>query len=129
MVATRNVLPVTRESVTHKFSIGNHEGYLTIGLYPDGKPGEIFVKMAKEGSTMNGMCQAFCRAFSLAIQHGLSIHDAVGRFQGMRFEPMGTTSNPEIPEAASVIDYVARYLDLQFGEGRHRGKQAFGIRP
>lgn len=114
MVATRQVLPVTRESLTHKFSIGNHEGYLTIGLYPNGQPGEIFVKMSKEGSTMNGMCQAFCRAFSLAIQHGLSTQDAIARFKGMRFEPMGYTSNPDIPEAQSVIDYVARYIELQF---------------
>jgi hypothetical protein len=114
MPALRASLPTTRESITHKFSIGNHEGYLTIGLYADNRPGELFIKMSKEGSTMNGMCQAFCRAFSLAIQHGLSIEDAVGRFKGMRFEPMGLTSNPEIPDAASVIDYVARYLELHY---------------
>lgn len=120
MMATRTSLPVTRESVTHKFSIGSYEGYLTIGLYPDGSPGEIFIKMAKEGSTMNGMCQAFCRAFSLAIQHGLSIPDAIARFKGMRFEPMGTTSNPEIPEASSVVDYVARYLEGMFPARRGR---------
>lgn len=114
MPALRASLPVTRESITHKFSIGNHEGYLTIGLYADGRPGEIFVKMSKEGSTMNGMCQAFCRAFSLAIQHGLSIEECVARFKGMRFEPMGYTSNPDIPEAQSVIDYVARFLELHF---------------
>lgn len=120
MVATRQTLPVTRESLTHKFSIGNHEGYLTIGLYPDGQPGEIFIKMSKEGSTMNGMCQAFCRAFSLSLQHGLSIEDAVVRFKGMRFEPLGPTSNPEIPEAQSIVDYVARYLELHFGHSVRR---------
>ena len=120
MVATRQALPVTRESLTHKFSIGNHEGYLTIGLYPDGQPGEIFIKMSKEGSTMNGMCQAFCRAFSLAIQHGLTTQDAIGRFKGMRFEPMGYTSNPDIPEAHSVIDYVARYIEIQFAPASTR---------
>ena len=114
MPSLRASLPTTRESITHKFCIGNHEGYLTIGLYPDGKPGEMFIKMSKEGSTMNGMCQAFCRAFSLAIQHGLSIEEAVGRFKGMRFEPMGCTSNDEIPEASSVVDYVAKYLELHF---------------
>lgn len=114
MVATRQSLPVTRESLTHKFSIGNHEGYLTIGLYTDGTPGEIFIKMSKEGSTMNGMCQAFCRAFSLAIQHGLTTQDAISRFKGMRFEPMGYTSNPDIPQADSVIDYVARYIEITF---------------
>jgi hypothetical protein len=118
MVATRQSLPTTRESITHKFSIGRHEGYLTIGLYPDGRPGEIFIKMAKEGSTISGMCQAFCRAFSLAMQFGLSIEEAVVRFKGMRFEPMGATSNPDIPETQSIVDYVARYLELHFKDLR-----------
>lgn len=116
MVAARSTLPVTRDSVTHKFSIARHEGYLTIGLYPNGQPGEIFIKMAKEGSTISGMCQAFCRAFSLALQFGLTIEDAVVRFKNMRFEPLGPTSNPDIPECQSVIDYVARYLELHYGE-------------
>jgi ribonucleoside-diphosphate reductase alpha chain len=114
MITVRRSLPVTRESVTHKFSIRGHEGYLTVGLYADGRPGEIFIKMAKEGSTISGMCQAFCRAFSLAIQHGLSLEDAVRRFKGMRFEPMGPTTSEEIPEAESIVDYVARYLELHF---------------
>ncbi len=112
----RQVLPATRDSITHKFTIGNHEGYLTIGLHPDGRVGEIFIKMSKEGSTISGMCQAFCRAFSLSLQHGLSLQDAVVRFRGMRFEPMGSTSNPDIPECASIVDYVARYLALHFLE-------------
>lgn len=120
MVATRKSLPSTRESVTHKFSVMRHEGYLTIGLYPDGRPGEIFIKMAKEGSTISGMCQAFCRAFSLALQYGLSVDEAVIRFRGMRFEPMGATSNPEIPECSSIVDYVARYLELTYGGERSR---------
>ncbi len=115
MIAARQSLPATRESLTHKFSIERHEGYLTIGLYADGKPGEIFIKMAKEGSTISGMCQAFCRAFSLALQFGLSVDEAVRRFKGMRFEPMGMTSNVEIPEASSIVDYVARYLELHYG--------------
>lgn len=118
MVATRQSLPPTRESLTHKFAIARHEGYLTIGLYADGRPGEIFIKMAKEGSTISGMAQAFCRAFSLAIQHGLTINEAVKRFKGMRFEPMGETNNPEIPEAQSIVDYVARYLEIHFAEGK-----------
>lgn len=118
MVATRSSLPVTRESLTHKFAIARHEGYLTIGLYPDGRPGEIFIKMAKEGSTISGMCQAFCRAFSLALQFGLSVEEAVIRFKGMRFEPLGVTSNPDIPEAQSIVDYVARYLELHYGRIR-----------
>lgn len=113
----RRALPGTRDSVTHKFSIGNHEGYLTIGLHPDGSPGEIFLKMSKEGSTISGMCQAFCRAFSLSMQYGLPVEDAVARFKGMRFEPMGQTSNPEIPMAQSIVDYIARYLELHFVRG------------
>lgn len=118
MVAIRQSLPTTRESITHKFTIGNHEGYLTVGLYPDGSPGEIFIKMAKEGSTMSGMCQAFCRAFSLSLQFGLPLREAVSRFHGMRFEPMGATNNPDIPECSSIVDYVARYLELHFGAVR-----------
>lgn len=116
MLATRQVLPETRSSITHKFNVGGHEGYLTVGLHADGRPGEIFIKMAKEGSTMSGMCQAFCRAFSLALQYGLSLEDAVIRFRGMRFEPMGHTANPEIPECSSIVDYVARFLQLNFGQ-------------
>ncbi|MEN0020631.1 MAG: hypothetical protein AAF747_07100, partial [Planctomycetota bacterium] len=87
-----------------------------IGLYPDGQPGEIFIKIAKEGSAISGFCQAFCRAFSLAMQHGLSVDEAVVRFKGMRFEPMGATSNPDIPEAQSIVDYIARYLEIEYGE-------------
>ncbi|MGP1272914.1 MAG: TSCPD domain-containing protein [Phycisphaerales bacterium] len=114
MIATRQSLPTTRESITHKFAVDGHEGYLTIGLYPDGSAGEIFIKISKAGSALSGMCQAFCRAFSLAIQHGLSVEEAVLRFRGMRFEPLGSTSNPEIPYAESIVDYVARYLEAHF---------------
>ena len=110
----RRTLPTTRESMTHKFQIMGHEGYLTIGLFDDGRPGEIFIKMSKEGSTLSGLVQGFCRAFSLAMQYGLPLEEAVDRFKGMRFEPMGHTSNPNIPEAMSIIDYVARYLETQF---------------
>ena len=111
---TREVLPSTRKSITHKFAIAGHEGYLTIGLFDGDRPGEIFIKMSKEGSTLSGLIQGFCRAFSLALQHGLSVSDAVERFRGMRFEPMGPTSNPNIPEASSILDYVARYLEFTF---------------
>jgi ribonucleoside-diphosphate reductase alpha chain len=110
----REVLPETRSSRTHKFAIGGHEGYLTVGLFADGRPGEIFIKMSKEGSTLSGLIQGFCRAFSLCLQHGLSVQEAVDRFRGMRFEPMGATTNPEIPECSSILDYVARYLHLEF---------------
>ncbi len=110
----RSVLPTTRDSVTHKFSISGHEGYLTVGLFEDGQPGELFIKISKEGSTLSGLIQGFCRAFSLALQYGLSLEDAVDRFRGMRFDPMGSTSNPDIPQCSSVLDYVARYLELEF---------------
>ncbi|MEC9373107.1 MAG: hypothetical protein VYC34_04655 [Planctomycetota bacterium] len=117
MIAERHVLPPTRSSVTHKFTVGGFEGYLTIGLHESGQPGEIFLKIAKEGSTVSGLCQSFCRAFSLAIQYGLPLEDAVNRFRGMRFEPMGMTANPEIPEAASIVDYVVRFIELNFLKG------------
>jgi len=114
LAAHRRSLPNTRDSVTHKFAIMGHEGYLTIGLFEDGKPGEIFIKMAKEGSTLSGLIQGYSRALSLALQYGLPTEEAVRRFKGMRFEPMGSTNNPEIPEAMSIIDYVARYLEIHF---------------
>lgn len=114
-ISRREPLPSTRKSVTHKFAINAHEGYLTIGLFADGRPGEVFIKMSKEGSTLSGLIQGFCRAFSLALQHGLSAAEAAERFRGMRFEPMGLTSNPDIPEAASILDYVARYILLHYG--------------
>jgi ribonucleoside-diphosphate reductase alpha chain len=116
-ISRRETLPSTRKSVTHKFAIGGHEGYLTIGLFADGRPGELFIKMSKEGSTLSGLIQGFCRAFSLTLQHGLPVADAAERFRGMRFEPMGATSNPDIPEALSILDYVARYLLLHYGKG------------
>ncbi|MEM1167071.1 MAG: hypothetical protein AAGI30_12365 [Planctomycetota bacterium] len=111
----RRALPSTRESITHKFAVGGHEGYLTIGLHEDGAPGEIFLKMSKEGSTLSGMCQAFCRAFSLSLQYGLPLREATARFRGMRFDPMGQTSNPDIPEASSIVDYIALFLEHEFG--------------
>lgn len=119
----RHVMPTTRRSTTHKFAIAGHEGYLTIGLFEDGSPGEIFIKMSKEGSTLSGLIQGFCRAFSLALQYGLTIEDAVARFRGMRFDPMGPTSNPDIPEALSILDYVARYLELHYVH-RHDSEHA-----
>ena len=120
MFAQRKSLPPTRDSLTHKFTIGRHEGYLTIGLYEDGRPGEIFIKISKEGSALSGMCQAFCRAFSIALQLGLTIEEATARFKGMRFDPMGPTNHPDIPEASSIVDYVARFMELEFGSVRER---------
>ena len=113
-LARRLELPTTRRSITHKFQIMGYEGYLTLGLFENGQPGEIFIKIAKEGSTLSGLIQSFCLAFSLALQYGLPLDEAVRRFKDMRFEPMGATSNPDIPQASSIIDYVARYMEHQF---------------
>lgn len=113
-IADRRRMPATRNSLTHKFTVSGHEGYLTIGLFEDGQPGEVFIKIAKAGSTLSGMVQAFCRAISLALQYGLTLEEAVSRFKGMRFEPMGLTDNSDVPECSSIIDYVARYLEHQF---------------
>ena len=107
---SRRSLSSTRESITHKFSINGHEGYLTLGLFEDGRVGEIFIKMAKEGSTLSGLIQGFCRAFSLCLQFGLPASEACQRFEGMRFDPMGPTSNPDIPNCSSILDYVSKYL-------------------
>lgn len=112
----RMVLSTTRHSVTHKFNVGGCEGYLTIGLFENGRPGEVFIKIAKEGYTLSGLTQGFCRAFSLALQYGLPLRDAVDRFRDMNFEPSGRTNNPEIPEASSILDYLARFLELEFIE-------------
>lgn len=111
----REILPTTRESTTHKFAVAGFEGYLTVGLFDDGRPGEIFIKMSKEGSTLSGLIQGFCRSFSISLQYGLPIDDAVRRFKGMRFEPSGVTSNPDIPMATSILDYIACYLELMYG--------------
>jgi len=110
----RRRLPATRHSLTHKFAIEGHEGYITAGLYDDGSPGEIFVTMAKEGSTLSGMLDAFATSISLTLQYGVPLHDTVQKFSHMRFEPSGRTENPEIPVALSIVDYIFRWLASQF---------------
>ena len=110
----RRRLPATRTSVTHKFSIEGHEGYLTAGLYEDGKPGEIWLTMAKEGSTLSGMMDAFATSISLALQYGVPLRDLVNKFSHMRFEPSGRTENSEIPVAQSIVDYIFRWMASQF---------------
>ncbi len=110
----RRRLPATRQALTHKFSIAGHEGYITVGLYPDGQPGEIFITMAKEGSTLSGVMDSFALAISIALQHGVPLKTYVDKFQHVRFEPSGWTSNPEIPVAKSIIDYIFRWLGAQF---------------
>lgn len=111
----RKRLPDERPSVTHKFSIAGHEGYLHVGLYPDTNlPGEIFITMAKQGSTVSGMMDAFATAVSMALQYGVPLDDLVSKFSHMRFEPSGFTNNKKIPIAKSLMDYIFRYLSLKF---------------
>ena len=110
----RRALPDTRRSLTHKFKIEGHTGYITVGLYEDGSPAEVFISMAKQGSTIYGLMESFGRAISYALQYGVPLSDLVRNFSHMRFEPSGSTSNPEIPFAQSVIDYLFRWLASQF---------------
>ncbi|MBV8516654.1 MAG: vitamin B12-dependent ribonucleotide reductase [Acidobacteria bacterium] len=112
--AVRRKLPDERESITHKFSIGGHEGYITVGKYEDGAPGEIFITMAKEGSTISGLMDSFATMTSLALQHGVPLQLLVDKFTHTRFEPSGFTKNPEIPMAKSIMDYIFKWLATKF---------------
>ena len=124
----RERLPDERPSVTHKFSVAGHEGYLHVGLYPEGhrnagRPGEIFITMAKQGSTIAGLMDSFATAISLAFQYGVPLEDLVSKFGHVRFEPAGFTNNPQIPIAKSITDYIFRYLSLKFlggGDGAEK---------
>ncbi|MFP4052351.1 MAG: vitamin B12-dependent ribonucleotide reductase [Phycisphaerae bacterium] len=112
----RHRLPATRPSITHKFDVAGHEGYLNVGLYEDGAPGELFITMAKEGSTVGGMMDAFATAISLCLQYGVPLDGLVKKFSHQRFEPSGMTSNRDIPFAKSIVDYIFRYLGMTFLE-------------
>ncbi len=111
-------LPDERAAVTHKFSISGHEGYLTIGLYPDGQPGEMFIAMAKEGSVVSGLMDSFATACSIMLQYGVPLDVLTSKFSHARFEPSGFTTNPEIPVAKSIMDYIFRWLKLKFGDAK-----------
>ena len=117
----RHRLPAERAAVTHKFEISGHEGYITVGLYPDGQPGEIFLKMAKEGSTVSGLMDTLATSISLALQYGVPLKDVVNKFAHVRFEPSGFTGNPEIPIAKSLVDYVFRWLGSRFLSSDEKG--------
>ncbi len=110
----RRKLPNERNSITHKFSVGGHEGYLTVGKYDDGTPGEIFIKMAKEGSTLSGIMDGFALSVSIALQYGVPLRALIDKFVNARFEPSGFTGNKEIPYAKSIIDYIGRWLGGKF---------------
>ena len=113
----RERLPDTRQSITHKFSIAGHEGYITVGLYPDGRPGELFITMAKEGSTIGGLMDCFGTAVSMSLQYGVPLEVYVNKFSHTRFEPMGYTKNPDIRIAKSMVDYIFRWLGITFLPG------------
>jgi ribonucleoside-diphosphate reductase alpha chain len=112
--AVRHRLPDERRAITHKFSIADHDGYITVGMYEDGLPGEIFLVMAKEGSVVSGLMDSFATAVSLALQYGVPLQALVDKFSHVRFEPSGFTNNREIPIAKSVIDYIFRWLASKF---------------
>jgi ribonucleoside-diphosphate reductase alpha chain len=114
--AVRHKLADERQSVTHKFSVGGQEGYLTVGMYEDGQPGEIFVSMAKEGSTISGLMDSFAKAISLALQHGVPLELLVDKFAHTRFEPSGFSQHPKIGYAKSIMDYIFRWLRIKFSE-------------
>ncbi len=107
-------------SVTHKFNIGGHEGYIIVGLYPDGEPGEIFIKMAKEGSTVSGLMDSFALAVSVSLQHGVPLKLFCEKFAHTRFEPPAGRNNPDIGFAKSIMDYIFRWLHLRFLTGQQQ---------
>jgi ribonucleoside-diphosphate reductase alpha chain len=118
--AVRHKLQEERASITHKFNIGGHEGYITVGIYPDGEPGELFITMAKEGSTVSGLMDSFALATSIALQHGVPLKLLCEKFAHTRFEPSGWTSNPDIGFAKSIMDYIFRWLQLRFLTGQQQ---------
>jgi len=118
--ALRHKLKEERMSVTHKFNVGGHEGYIIVGLYPDGEPGEIFIKMAKEGSTVSGLMDSFALAVSISLQHGVPLKLFCEKFAHTRFEPSGWSSNPDIGFAKSIMDYIFRWLQMRFLSGQQQ---------
>jgi ribonucleoside-diphosphate reductase alpha chain len=118
--ALRHKLKEERMSVTHKFNVGGHEGYIIVGLYPNGEPGEIFVKMAKEGSTVSGLMDSFALAVSISLQHGVPLKLFCEKFAHTRFEPSGWSSNPDIGFAKSIMDYIFRWLQMRFLSGQQQ---------
>jgi ribonucleoside-diphosphate reductase alpha chain len=112
----RRRMPDERRALTHHFSVGGQDGYVIVGFYPDGQPGELFIRMAKEGSTVSGLMDAFATSVSLALQYGVPLSVLIGKFSHMRFEPSGWSGNPEIGFATSVMDYIFRWLSLHFLE-------------
>ena len=116
--ANRHRLPDERVGLTHHFSIAGHEGYLTVGLYPNGQPGEIFIRMAKEGSTIAGLMECFGTVVSISLQHGVPLKVLCDKLSHTRFEPSGWTGNEELGYAKSIMDYLFRWMGLRFLSGK-----------
>ena len=116
--ANRHRLPDERAGITHHFSIAGHEGYLTVGLYPNGQPGEIFIRMAKEGSTIAGLMECFGTVVSVSLQHGVPLKVLCDKLSHTRFEPSGWTANQELGYAKSIMDYLFRWMELRFLSGK-----------
>ena len=103
--------------MTHKFDVAGHEGYITVGLYEDGQPGEVFIRIAKEGSTIGGLMDTIATLVSVSLQYGVPVESLVRKFEHVRFEPSGMTRNPEIPMAKSLVDYIFRWMAMEFVPG------------
>ncbi len=112
----REKLPDTRASVVHKFNVNGHKGYIIAGMYEDGRPGELFIEIAKEGSTVGGLCDAIGILTSIALQSGVPLELLIRKFRGSCFEPSGGTTNPAQPKTSSLMDYIFTWLGLQFSE-------------
>jgi ribonucleoside-diphosphate reductase alpha chain len=128
----RRKLSDERQSVTHKFSIAGHEGYITVGLFDDGTPGELFITMAKEGSTISGLMDSFATAISYGLQYGVPLKFYVDKFSHVRFEPSGFTGNKQVPYAKSIMDYIFRWLGAKFIGPEHASGEvgeSAGLRP
>jgi ribonucleoside-diphosphate reductase alpha chain len=115
-VPVRKRLPETRHSITHKFQVGQHEGYIIVGFYDDARPGEVFIKIAKHGSTISGLLDSVAVLTSLALQYGVPIETLVRKFEFTRFEPAGWTKNPQLHHVNSLVDYVFRWLGMTCSE-------------
>ena len=116
--ANRHRLQNERSAITHHFAFGGHEGYLTVGFYPNGQPGEIFIRMAKAGSTIAGLMECFCTVVSVSLQHGVPLKVLCDKLSHTRFEPSGWTGNAQIGCAKSIMDYIFRWLELRFLSGK-----------
>lgn len=111
----RRKLPDTRNAIAHKFSVAGFEGYLHVGLYEDGTPGEIFIKISKQGSTVAGLCDTIAILLSMCLQSGVPVASLADKLRGMSFDPRGFTHNPDIRTATSLVDYIGRFLELKYG--------------